>query len=400
MKSVHMTRIPRHGTSRPDQTRAMTTVLRASDSADFLGIVPALAGFTPRRSIVILPFHGSRTHGAMRLDLPSGDTDLEAFAGAAIGLIERVAGTDAVAVVVYSDDDPESTVDGLVLPVAVAVDELLWRAEDSGLRIVDALCVTPSGWSSYLADEPRLGDLGELAPAPELPGVGDVAGDQLAGTALPAADFASKERIGRALHDISEVLDHEAIGPLTGDESPAALEAIAALADIPRFFESMLEQPDTMPVSATAALLWCLERPVFRDVALAQWATDIRGGARTLEAQLSFARDGRMISDDLGGVFLGIGPAPDADRLRLALSVVRHAASAAPRRSRPGPLTAAAWLSWALGRSSHAGYYLDLVHEIDPQYGLAALLRTMVDAAMLPEWTFRRGDGTTAERAT
>lgn len=374
----------------------MTTVLRASDSADFLGIVPALAGFTPRRSVVLLPFQGSRTHGAMRLDLPSGDTDLEAYADAAVGLIARVTGTDAVAVVVYSDEGPESTADGLVLPVAVAVDELLWRAEDAGLRIVDALCVTPRGWSSYLADEPRLGGLDELAAVPEVPGLGDVAGDQLAGTALPAADLARKERVARALRDIGEVLDQDAIGPLTGDESPAVLAAIAALADIPAFFESVLENPQDAPTYVTAALLWCLDRPVFRDVALAQWATGIDAGIRTLQAQLSFARDGRMISDELGAVFLGMGPAPDADRLRLALGVVRHAAAAAPRASRPGPLTAAAWLSWALGRSSHAGHYLDLVHEIDPQYGLAALLRTMIEATMLPEWTFRR-DATAPE---
>lgn len=378
----------------------MTTVLRASDSADFLGIVPALAGFTPRRSVVLLPFQGSRTHGAMRLDLPSGDTDLEAYADAAVGLIARVTGTDAVAVVVYSDEGPESTTDGLVLPVAVAVDELLWRAEDAGLRIVDALCVTPRGWSSYLADEPRLGDLGELAPVPEVPGLGDVAGDQLSGTALPVADLARKERVARALREIGDLLDHDAIGPLTGRESPAALAGIAALADIPAFFEALLEHPDTAPVSATGALLWCLDRPVFRDVALAQWATGVDGGIRTLQAQLSFARDGRMISDDLGAVFLGMGPAPDPDRLRLALGVVRHAAAAAPRASRPGPLTAAAWLSWALGRSSHAGHYLDLVRDIDPHYGLAALLRTMVDAAVLPEWTFRRGGAAPADSAT
>ncbi|MEV4669846.1 DUF4192 family protein [Microbacterium sp. LWO12-1.2] len=376
----------------------MTTVLRASDSADFLGIVPALAGFTPRRSVVLLPFQGSRTHGAMRLDLPSGDTDLEAYADAAVGLIARVTGTDAVAVVVYSDEGPESTADGLVLPVAVAVDELLWCAEDAGLRIVDALCVTPRGWSSYLADEPRLGGLDELA-VPEVPGLGDVAGDQLAGTALPAADLARKERVARALRDIGEVLDQDAIGPLTGDESPAVLAAIAALADIPAFFESVLENPQDAPTYVTAALLWCLDRPVFRDVALAQWATGVDAGIRTLQAQLSFARDGRMISDELGAVFLGMGPAPDADRLRLALGVVRHAAAAAPRASRPGPLTAAAWLSWALGRSSHAGHYLDLVHDIDPQYGLAALLRTIVEATMLPEWTFRR-DATPPEGTT
>ncbi|WEK62033.1 MAG: DUF4192 family protein [Candidatus Microbacterium colombiense] len=378
----------------------MTTVLRASGSAEFLRIVPALAGFTPRRSLVLLPFQGARTCGAMRLDLPSDDTDLDMFADAAVGLISRVDDTDAVAVVVYADDSPEHTGDGLVLPLAVAVDSLLWRAEEAGLRVVDALCVTPKGWSSYLADDPRLGDLDELAQTPDVPGLGDVTGDQLAGAELPHSDLAMKERVARALRDITDVLDHDAIGPLSGRENPAALAAIAALDDIPAFFESLLDEPENLPIFATAALLWCLDRPVFRDVALAQWATGADGGARALDAQLSFARSGRMIPDDLGSVFLGVGPAPDADRLRLALAVVRQTAASAPRASRPGPLTAAAWLSWALGRSSHAGHYLDLVQAIDPDYGLAALLRTMVDAAVLPEWTFSRANAASSGPTT
>lgn len=367
----------------------MTTVLRASDSAAFLRIVPALAGFTPRRSIVLLPFRGSRTHGAMRLDLPRPEVDLAQFADAAVGLAARVDGTDAIAAVVYTDDRPELTPDGPVLPLAVAVDELLGRAEEAGLRIVDALCVTPAGWSSYLVDDPQVGVLDTGSSSPEVPGLGDVTGDQLTGTALPHADRALRERVARALHDIGAALDADSPAPSAGPENPDALAAIAALDDIPAFFESLLDRPEQTPAFATTALLWCLERPVFRDVAIAQWATDIDGGIRTLDAQFAFAREGRIISDDLGAVFLGTGPAPDADRLRVALMIVRHAAAVAPRRMRQGPLTVAAWLSWALGRASHAAHYLDLVRAIDPQYGLAALIRTLLDAAVLPEWAFR-----------
>ena len=377
----------------------MTTVLHASDSADFLGIVPALAGFTPRRSIVLLPFHGSRSHGAMRLDLPTDETNLAQYADAAVGLIARLDGTDAVALVVYTDERPDTTPDGVVLPFSVAVDEVLGCAEDTGLRVVDALCVTPDGWSSYLVDDPQLGALDALPPTPVVPGLGDVAGDQLTGLALPRVDLACTERVGRALRDIAEVIDHDAGGGVTGRENPQAIAALVSLDDIPAFFEALLEHPDTNPTYAIAALLWCLERPVFRDVAIAQWATDLHGGVRTLHAQLAFAHHGRALTDDLGAVFLGIGPVPDRDRLRLALTVVRHAAAAAPRSARPGPLTAAAWLSWALGRSSHAAHYLDLVREIDPEYGLAALLQTMVDAAVLPEWAFRRGNAQLADGA-
>ncbi|KJL21374.1 hypothetical protein RN51_02391 [Microbacterium oxydans] len=366
----------------------MTTVLRATDSAAFLGIVPSLAGFTPRRSMVLLPFHGSRTDGAMRLDLPDERTDLELYADAAVGLVARVSGTDAVAVVVYTDEQAHPTRDGLVLPHAVVIDEVLGCAEDAGLRVVDALCVTPSGWSSYIEEEPELGPLAQIRLPSDLP---PMAGDQKDGTELPRVDLAEKERVGRASSDLAALLDRRGRAPLDGQESPQTIAALLLLDDVPAFLESVLTEPEQLPPFATAALLWCLEKPLLRDVAIAQWATDLPRGIRTLEAQTAFAESGVMVPDDVGEVFLGRGPTPDIERLRRALTVAREAAARAPRLARPAPLTVAAWLSWALGRASHAGRYLEMVREIDPRYSLAALMETMIGAAMLPEWAFRRG---------
>src|SRR6218665_284229 len=364
----------------------MTTLLRASDSAEFLGIVPALAGFTPTQSLVLVPFHGSRAYGAMRVDLPRDDADPEPYAIAAIDLLTKIEGADAVAVVVYADDDPYSTPDGLVLPMSLQIEALLTAADDVGFRIVDSLCVTPRGWSSYLEDDPEIGQLAATT---------SVADDQHAGTELPAANLVEKERVGRALEDIGVLLDREEHSHLNGSENPQAIAAIAVVEGIPEFFEMLLESPDEQPPFATAALLWCLDRPLLRDVALVQWATSLDDGLRTLDAQCSFAETGSAIPDDLGRIFLGHGASPDEGRLRLALSVVRLTAARAPRHVRPAPLTLAAWLSWALGRATHAEHYLRLVHAIDPEYGLAALLNTVVCAGMLPEWAFRRG----AERA-
>lgn len=369
----------------------MTTVLRATDSAAFLGIVPSLAGFTPRRSIVLLPFRGSRTDGAMRLDLPEESTDVGRYADNAVGLVARVSGTDAVAVVVYTDQDAHPTRDGLVLPHAVVIDEVLGCAEDAGLRVVDALCVTPSGWSSYLEEEPELGSLAQIRLPSDLPPMEDVSGDQNVGTELPTVDLAEKERVGRAYADLDALLDRRGRAPRSARENPQLIAALVLLDDVPAFLESVLAAPDGLPPFATAALLWCLEKPLLRDVAIAQWATDLAGGIRTLDAQTAFAESGVMVPDEVGDVFLGRGPTPDTERLRCALSVAREAAARAPRHSRPAPLTVAAWLSWALGRASHAGRYLEMVREIDPRYSLAALLETMIGGAMLPEWAFRRG---------
>ncbi|WP_426622148.1 DUF4192 family protein [Microbacterium sp. As-52] len=368
----------------------MTTVLRASDSAAFLGIVPSLAGFTPRRSIVLLPFRGSRTDGAMRLDLPQEKADLEVYADAAVGLVARVTATDAVAVVVYTDEESHPTRDGLVLPHAVAVDELLGCAEEAGLRIVDALCVTPSGWSSYLDEEPELGPLAHIRTPADLSLSTDVSGDQSVGADLPHVDLAEKERVGTASLELAAFLDRKGRGRLTSRDDPRLIAALVLLDDVPAFYESVLAAPDALPPFATATLLWRLEQPLLRDVAIAQWATDLAGGVRTLAAQTAYAESGVMIPDEVGGVFLGRGPTPDTDRLRRALTAAREAAARAPRLSRSAPLTVAAWLSWALGRASHAGRYLEMVREIDPHYSLAALLETMIGGAILPEWAFRR----------
>ncbi|MEV4736293.1 MULTISPECIES: DUF4192 family protein [unclassified Microbacterium] len=366
----------------------MTTVLRASGSAEFLGIVPSLVGFTPVESLVLLPFHASRTTGAMRLDLPRDEIDLVEYADTAIALVARVERTDAVAVVVYTDDEPVRTPDGIVLPLAVEVEAVLGCAIDAGLRIVDALCVTPSGWAGYLDEEPELGDLDDLDGV-AMPDMGDVSGDQVSGVGLPTVDLGRTERVGRTLRDITAMIDG-AGGPELRDADPPTIGAVLLLKDIPALFESVLAAPEDLPAHAVAALLWCLDRPLFRDVALAQWGSDLAGGLRTLDAQLAFAASGARIPDDIGDVFLGRGAQPDTERLRRALLVARAAAASAPRASRPAPLTAAAWLSWALGRSSHAACYLELVRDIDPRYGLAELLDTMMSVAVLPEWAFRR----------
>ncbi|MDQ0644139.1 DUF4192 family protein [Microbacterium murale] len=213
-------------------------------------------------------------------------------------------------------------------------------------------------------------------------------------TALPLVDLVEKERVGRALLELSDLLAREEhLGPTDqARTNPQAIAAAMMLDDLPLFFEDLLDSPENLPPFATAALLWCMARPRYRDVALLQWATDLPTGERALTAQLAYAEGGARVPDDLGEVFLGRGPRPDVDRLKVALTIARNVAARAPRASRPAPLTAAAWLSWALGRSSHAAHYLRLVSQIDPAYSLACLISNMINTAMLPEWSFRRDE--------
>lgn len=369
----------------------MTTIIHATDPAEFLGLVPALAGFTPRQSIVMLPFHGTRTQGAMRIDLPAGDVDPDRFADVALRALLQVPDTDAVAVVVYTDDGPADVPDGLLLPHLFLAEAFVDVCAHAGLRVVEALCVTPHGWGDYLDDVPQVRPLADIPAAPAVPGVGDVSGDQLAGAELPRSDLVERESVGRALRDLGDAIEHMTHGTATGSENPIAIVAAeVVLDDLPLFVEHLLDAPSDDDPFTCAALLWCLNRPPLRDAILVQWATDLDFGYRAFDAQLAFSSDRTTVPDAIGEVFMGRGPRPDLDRLGCALQVVRSAAARAPRHAKVGALTAAAWLSWAMGRSSHAGTYVDEALRLEPGHSMASLISSILAAVMLPEWALRR----------
>src|SRR6188768_2730126 len=85
--------------------RAMTTIVKAANAAEFLTLVPRLLGFHATRSLVLVPFSGTRTLGAMRVDLPDGSTgaDVDCAASTLIGMVCKVSAADAVALVAYTD---------------------------------------------------------------------------------------------------------------------------------------------------------------------------------------------------------------------------------------------------------------------------------------------------------
>lgn len=368
----------------------MTLVMKANSSAQFLGLVPALAGFTPTQSIVLTPFEGKRTYGALRIDLPDDDPD--AFAERAVALVSRVKRTDSVAVVVYCDETAQSTRDGVVLPHSVVVDAVLVAAEEQRLGIVDALCVTPEGWARYLDEEPALHPLDTIRPAERPPEASDIRGDQAAGTELPDYGLLTTEKVGRALRALEEVICRVRLGreDEAERETPEAFAAATLIENVPALFEAAVNLPDDPPAYACAALIWLLERPIYRDVALMQWAGDLHEGHVALASQLAHDRSGALPSADSCRVMVGSGPRPDISRLHAALRTARAVAALAPRRRRLGPLALAAWLSWAIGRPSHSEKYLEEVRAIDPDYSFGNLLSELIRTRPLPEWAFDR----------
>ena len=411
----------------------MHTVIKAAGAVDFLALLPALAGYTPTRSLALVAFRGSRTLGVLRVDLPPHDADEQTVSRCAatfVGLVCRLRDADGVVPVVYCDEQLYPSAHGTgtagtALAHAALIEAVMQRADACGLRVSDALCVASDAWCSYLESPGSSHALTELDASPARSAVpGDIArlaGDQAAGIELPLADFAECERVGAAIEHLTDALDamlSEEHWPITGSpmpesgwltEAPATLErasrgisapgdgatlgtadALGALCDVPALFETALDtSPEALGPDLVAALLLCLARPSMRDVALSQWSFDLDTGDEVLEAQLAW-QDGVAFPSHLAGHMIGQGPQPDIARVQTALTLVRYLAARAPRALRSAPLTVAAWLSWALGRSTHAAAYLDLVREIDPDYGLAQIVSSMVRAGHLPEWAFER----------
>ena len=384
----------------------MTTIIKAANAAQFLSLVPQMLGFTPTRSLVLVPFAGGRSLGAMRLDLPAdtgAGSEVDSFASTCVGMVCRIPDADAVAAVVYTDDG----FDHDRPPADELSRALLSRADACGLRMTDALCVGANAWGSYLDPEcppggRPLAELG-LPPRVDLP---PVVGDQASGADLDVVDLANKERVARALialersvallcggeespGGLAHIDDKEE--PASGSRfDPQALAAVCLLDDLPSLFEDVLRPaPEGLGTYTEAALVWCLARPALRDIALVQWCAGFAAGDEALEAQLRW-ESGEAYPDRLAQRMWGEGEQPDARRLDTALAVTRRIAAVAPRTQRPGALAVCAWLSWALGRSTHAERYALAARDIEPEHGLTQIVLSFVAAGHLPDWAFHR----------
>ena len=399
-----------------DQGRLMTTIVKAANAAQFLSLVPKMLGYRPTRSVVLIPFAGSRSIGAMRFDLPSASEsdEIDRVAATLIGMVCRLPDADAVAAVAYTD----AAFGAGGMPHRDLIAALERRAEACGIRLTDALCVAPDGWgSSFDPACPEAGrPLDELGDEPRgAEHLSVAAGDQGSGSELPEVDLAEKERTARALVELDGAvrllcgteaagearsgtvtsIDRASDAAASGDEftgrrvNPQALAAVCTLDDLPTLFEGALSwDAATLAPFDAAALTWCLARPALRDVALVQWCGGISAGDEALDAQLRW-ESGEEYPAHLAMQMWGEGERPDPDRLEAALTLSRHIAAAAPRAVRSGPLATCAWLAWALGRSTHAERYAMLACEIEPEHGLAEIVRSFVSAGHLPDWAFR-----------
>lgn len=361
-----------------------TTIVPVADAAQFLSVIPRLLGYTPVRSLVLIPMTHGRSVGAMRVDLPPGDDPgtVEPVASTVVGMLCRLSRVDGFAAVMYSD---AVVADGL--PHATFAGALGRCAAASGLHLVDVLTVAGDGWGSHL-------DGGPPRPLSDLVTTSVVPGDQSTGADLPESAPGDRESVADALASLRASLEVLCGARPEGEPveriDPAALAAACELSDLPRLYERALDWDAHALAPMRIALVgWCLARPALRDVALVQWSGDIVRGEDALAAQHRWEDEGAEYPPELASVMWGEGPQPEPARLERALDLCRHATASLPRAQRPGALAVCAWLSWALGRSTHAEKYAVMAHEIDPDHGLAAIVRSFATAGHLPDWAFR-----------
>lgn len=384
-------------------TLAEPTILRSSTAADLLASVPAICGFTARNSVVVIPFTGKRSRGAMRVDLPSASTTsaFRALAQTIIGMLRRLPDCTGLALVVYTDD---------TFAARHGTPHLeLWRAlapklRRTGLELKEAACVASDGWASYL-DPARpvgghpLSEITESRMALEAAFVADDIRDIASWNELPQADPQLATRVATASMQLGDaglrvdgfgrVHDVE-LDPVSLAERMLALPAaelgaeclgeVVATADIPALRDVLLH-----------ALAVGRE---FGERALEQSRESIRvrekTGASFDEQALQQLESGTPDDDDL--FMIGMSrQAPHGDRLHRAIDVLRRAAAHAPANRRAGTLCLLSWMLWARGSMTAADCMLELARECDPELRMVETLGWLLASGM-PEWAFRATD--------
>jgi len=374
------------------------TIIKAKTTADLLAMLPQLAGGPLPPGIAIASFAGRRTPSVLRHPLPRTvrTPELQAIAASLLGMISKLGGCDAVAIVVYTDE-----------PFDVALSKyteleqiLLRRFVTAGFGVKGTFCVAADGWTCF--DERDRHDLSEIDDSPlnkectQRPETGH----PLDGS-LPRTDPALAVRVNLALDELDLGFRVDSFG---GAHPYSLPDPIAVL-------ESALQrEPDMIGPESLAELILChqhegdFDRTITQiclgpDRAAEVWANTlaIREQAASLGEQpielmlRERRRRGGQGNDEVGDLLTGLdGPAPDEERVRRAHAVLSHAVAHAPTSDRPTLLCALAWLHWAMGRGTGAGKLLEAASRADPGHELTRIIRHVTLAVAVPHWLLDR----------
>ncbi|MFD1722625.1 DUF4192 family protein [Amnibacterium endophyticum] len=377
-------------------------VVKCSTPADLLRLVPSLAGVPIEDSVVLVLWSGRRTHGAMRLDLPTTRVpdDQRAWARHVLGTVCRVEGADGVTPVVRTD---ASFAPSGRPPHADLLRALNREAQRMGLDVRDLLCVAADGWGSLLdpalprggrpLDEiaPREGDPAPPSPrrAPEYPETDEAAQDAF----LDALErwWLHPEGPGGVLHGVDLRRPGSAFGRAAAPEPAMQRYRHGGdQADVVELVERMLDPHDGDGPCPCRALLFALAtRQGLENLVLVQF-----GWGRALGAELwRDAHDGDPAAPSLASLGAAIGggafPRPDVARIARAIAALTEVGGLLDPEERAPVEGMLAWLHWAVGGGSIAGVLAERALALDPGRDVPSLVLARVQRGELPEWAFR-----------
>lgn len=361
----------------PDH-RCMQRTLRATSPAALLRMIPYIAGRGLRRSAVVLPLAGTSTSMALRVDLPRvGDADARIWARSLVASVLPSAGSIAIAL--YSDE----LIGTGKLPARDVAAALQSEADAAGIRIRALLCQAQDAWGDYAEPDRAQGPLAELAAER------CEAGPFLAPSEPRGAPIAAGAEARREVAAAISALQAERSESNTIRSDASRLGA--ALADPVVPIERALCSGLPLDHADAALLIAVIQPPGVRDAATVQLLDGLRAGVLAHRAQREFEHLGTASTDLVASAdrLFGRGPAPDSERLERATALIDHLASVAADSFQPSLLTMLATLHWCAGRSSAASRCVERALEIDADYGMALLVRQILDAQLLPEWVER-----------
>lgn len=324
--------------------------IKAHGITEFLALIPQLLGYTPTDSIVVIPFAGIRSVGALRLDIP-GERERYDLTNRAVSMVSRISGADNVAVVIYAEEHTAH---------AALAATLVTEFTRAGFLVRDTAYVTSEGGGSY----------GE-EPAPVLV-TANVTGDQHSASALPDV---APERV-QAIQAAStvEVTDLFAQDGFTDVDLLRVIDRALAV------------DPATMTAQAAGQIVVILTRPGLRDVALATWCYGVSAGHEALTAQMAWEDGAPYPTGPL--LLAGEGPRPDTDRLQQALALALYlAATTTGARERTATLGTASWLAWATGACTAADDLATAALAVG-EHGLSEIVQELARRGTLPGWAF------------
>lgn len=342
-----------------------TRIVKAGGAGEFLALVPAMLGFNPTSSLVMVAFEGNRSKGVARIDRNAPVAILPQ-------MLSKLPGVTGAALIVYTND-PVNPPDREHVALAAMTLSM------EGIEAKGAFVIGSDGWWSA-AEPDEIQPLSELTQE-QMP-TDDIARDQTAGTEP------IESPLTRRLDVVKEMAT--LMAERTVDHSP---EHFGRLMDraldgepTPRDLAELLLLLNTTDGHSLGLLYAAKSSEEYQRVA--PLLADPHHGKTEAEArEYNFIHGG--------------GPAPDHNRVEAVIMLCRELAGMDGGKSgfAIGPELIAGWCNWALGRGSKAVVHLErsiryaedhLPHDIAREASsLARDILHGVNLGLLPDWVVK-----------